>query len=76
MRNAECGKYESQTLNQPFFPIPHSQFRIQILVPIAGIDSQTHIFQHLPGTLTILLIIGFTGFYDGLNYLVTDPAFF
>jgi len=46
------------------------------LVPLPGMNPQTHVLQHPPGTLTILLIIGFTGFNDGLNDLVTDPVFF
>jgi len=46
------------------------------LMPIPGMNSQLHILQHPPGAFTILLIIGFAGFNDGLNDLVTDPVFF
>jgi hypothetical protein len=37
---------------------------------------QAHILQHPPGALTILLVVGFTGFNDGADHLVADPIIF
>ena len=77
---SECGRWNVENMPARYsvhpFHIPHSQFRIQILVPVALDVPQAHILQHPPGAFTILLIVGIAGFNDGLNHLIADPTIF